>query len=160
MLWIERELCAGCGRCVEACDVQGAISLVEDKALIDPSKCVSCGRCLEVCPRGAIQDAAAVEQPQQIFPVAVYPNEVPAGRQDTLARALSQTAQAPQRVPAAPKAQRWMAVASTAFGAAATLGEALLNRWLEGSRGGSGRGSRAQGGRGHRRQRRKGLDGR
>ena len=45
--------CVGCGDCVRYC-AQKAISLNEDKAVIDPDKCVGCGECILICPNGAI----------------------------------------------------------------------------------------------------------
>jgi len=46
--------CIGCEKCVRACPF-GAISMVGDKALIDPGRCTNCRKCLAVCPTGAIR---------------------------------------------------------------------------------------------------------
>ncbi len=46
--------CIGCGECVSHC-AQGALSLVDEKAVIDPDKCIGCGECILVCPNEAIQ---------------------------------------------------------------------------------------------------------
>jgi aryl-alcohol dehydrogenase-like predicted oxidoreductase len=46
--------CEGCGRCAERCG-QGAMSLVDGKAVADGSKCVLCGYCGSVCPQFAIK---------------------------------------------------------------------------------------------------------
>lgn len=51
---VKRKKCEGCGECVEYC-AQQAISLVDEKARIDPKKCVGCGECIIVCPNQAIQ---------------------------------------------------------------------------------------------------------
>jgi len=56
---VERQLivydrCTGCGLCVEECD-QGALSLVDDKAVVDESKCILCGYCAAVCPEYVIR---------------------------------------------------------------------------------------------------------
>lgn len=51
---IDSSLCAGCGLCTEAC-AQGAISIGNEGALIDPGKCDLCGKCVNICPQGAIR---------------------------------------------------------------------------------------------------------
>ena len=55
----ERELivqdwCEGCGKCAERCS-QGAIRIVEGRAVPDMSKCVFCGYCARVCPQFCIK---------------------------------------------------------------------------------------------------------
>lgn len=46
--------CMGCGECADHCS-QGAISLFEEKAVIDDKKCIGCGECIIICPNSAIQ---------------------------------------------------------------------------------------------------------
>ena len=48
--------CLGCGLCVRTCE-HGAISLVNNLAVIDHEKCVNCGKCSEKCPVHAIKFA-------------------------------------------------------------------------------------------------------
>ncbi|GAB4339095.1 MAG: aldo/keto reductase [Candidatus Abyssubacteria bacterium] len=48
-LIIYHRICQGCGSCVERCD-QGALSIVDEKAVVDESKCILCGYCAEECP--------------------------------------------------------------------------------------------------------------
>jgi ferredoxin len=45
--------CSGCATCVDFCPVQ-AISIVNDKCLIDSGKCIGCGQCELHCPEEAI----------------------------------------------------------------------------------------------------------
>ena len=49
-----KDMCAGCGACVESCSKK-AIRLIDDiqayNAVIDEDKCVDCGRCSKICPK-------------------------------------------------------------------------------------------------------------
>ncbi len=49
MLRVIRDLCRGCGLCVESCPQQ-AISIVSTTAHINQDRCNQCRLCLEVCP--------------------------------------------------------------------------------------------------------------
>lgn len=42
-------------KCQQACNF-GAISMMKDRAYIDPSKCKECGKCSQACPYNAIAD--------------------------------------------------------------------------------------------------------
>jgi uncharacterized Fe-S center protein len=46
--------CVGCGDCIARC-AHKAISMVKEKARINPEKCVGCGECVLVCPNRAIR---------------------------------------------------------------------------------------------------------
>ncbi|RJP23527.1 MAG: aldo/keto reductase [Candidatus Abyssobacteria bacterium SURF_5] len=48
-LKIYTHICQGCGSCVAHCD-QGALSLQDEKVVVDQSKCILCGYCAEECP--------------------------------------------------------------------------------------------------------------
>jgi heterodisulfide reductase subunit A len=59
---VDLEKCNGCGACVEACDHEGALTLVEMeadgekvmRAQVNPALCVGGGTCVAVCPENAI----------------------------------------------------------------------------------------------------------
>ncbi|MCR5665384.1 MAG: 4Fe-4S binding protein [Eubacterium sp.] len=44
--------CIGCGVCVKVCR-EGALSMVDQKVVIDERKCNKCGRCVKSCPTDA-----------------------------------------------------------------------------------------------------------
>ena len=54
MPWVKREMCTGCGTCVEECPA-GAMSLQDDTAVINEDECIRCGRCHDVCPEEAVR---------------------------------------------------------------------------------------------------------
>jgi heterodisulfide reductase subunit A len=47
------ELCTGCRECVEICP-EDAITIVDEKAVIDDLACTGCGMCIPICPENAI----------------------------------------------------------------------------------------------------------
>jgi ferredoxin len=51
--FIDKELCTGCGDCVEICPTS-AIQIINDKAQVDTDGCSECGICADECPVGAI----------------------------------------------------------------------------------------------------------
>ena len=52
---IDKELCNGCGLCIDACH-EGAIQMVDGKAqLVSDQYCDGLGNCLPACPTGAIE---------------------------------------------------------------------------------------------------------
>lgn len=45
--------CIGCKKCEKVCD-QGAVTVQNFKAAVDPEKCTGCNACIEACPQGTI----------------------------------------------------------------------------------------------------------
>jgi Fe-S-cluster-containing hydrogenase component 2 len=80
-LYINADLCTGCGACVEACPPQ-AIHLMAGKPVIRRELCTACGACVEACAIGAI---TVIDPPAQIWPADV---QVPA-----MARVVQNTSQ-------------------------------------------------------------------
>ena len=52
-LSVNSSSCKGCGKCVVVCNAD-AISLIDGKAVIDPTKCIKCGKCVSACPYDAV----------------------------------------------------------------------------------------------------------
>jgi ferredoxin len=50
---VDRELCTGCGTCIDACPFE-AIKLVDEQAEIDGTICTECDACIGICPNEAI----------------------------------------------------------------------------------------------------------
>jgi NAD-dependent dihydropyrimidine dehydrogenase PreA subunit len=53
MVYVDENLCTGCGTCVDGCN-RGALSVQNCTAVIDEALCTSCGRCVDLCLTGAI----------------------------------------------------------------------------------------------------------
>ncbi len=53
MVYINEELCVGCGKCIQDC-VGHALKMENGKAKVKKS-CILCGHCVAVCPRNAVE---------------------------------------------------------------------------------------------------------
>ena len=61
LLEIDRELCIGCGACVDACAF-GALEMDDQEIAVVNDNCTACGACIDECPVEALHLPAA-EQP-------------------------------------------------------------------------------------------------
>ena len=52
MVKIKTEVCTGCGGCIDLCPAI-AISMVNDKAVVNNDICTECEICVKVCPVNA-----------------------------------------------------------------------------------------------------------
>ena len=59
-------LCAGCGRCAEACPHGAHIS---SPHAIDRSRCRLCGKCVDACWRGALEICGRDYTPEELLPL-------------------------------------------------------------------------------------------
>jgi electron transport complex protein RnfB len=50
---VDAGTCLGCGDCVDRCQF-GALSVPDDRCVVDDVRCVGCGLCATVCPSGAL----------------------------------------------------------------------------------------------------------
>lgn len=53
MVKVKAEECVGCETCVPVCPVE-AITMADEKAIIDQETCTACGTCIGECPVEAI----------------------------------------------------------------------------------------------------------
>jgi electron transfer flavoprotein alpha subunit len=52
---VDRDLCTGCGDCIDACPTQ-TLEIVGDKAEVVNEDCIDCLACIDTCPEGAIEE--------------------------------------------------------------------------------------------------------
>ena len=78
MRYIDPDHCNGCGACIDVCPDQ-AISLFDNRAVIDESLCQDCGICEEACPQDAIMPLVVVDTaPVQAQNTAIEPHRAAA----------------------------------------------------------------------------------
>ncbi len=51
---VDRNLCTGCGQCVDTCPVEALSLGADDIVVADADLCVDCGQCIDVCPVEAL----------------------------------------------------------------------------------------------------------
>jgi len=73
MFKVDEKRCVGCEVCVEFCPRE-AISMIDNKAVIDGNKCVDCGRCAQACPRRAIFPGVPSQQSVSLNQGQMFPD--------------------------------------------------------------------------------------
>ena len=59
--------CIGCKKCEKTCP-QGAITVVDNLAVVDYDKCTGCGACAAACPTGCLHEVLFPNLPEDINP--------------------------------------------------------------------------------------------
>ncbi|MCB2228451.1 MAG: electron transfer flavoprotein subunit alpha [Desulfarculaceae bacterium] len=89
---IDKELCTGCGSCVDVCPFE-ALELIDDKAQVNDA-CTLCGACADECPEGAITvpevERAADERAASAKGVWVYAEQRGGAMPEVVAELLGQ----------------------------------------------------------------------
>ncbi|MBP7563957.1 MAG: 4Fe-4S binding protein [Candidatus Cloacimonetes bacterium] len=55
-VYVQKSKCVSCQDCVKTCPVN-AVSIVQNKAVIDTEKCINCNLCVKACTYQAIKVA-------------------------------------------------------------------------------------------------------
>ena len=63
----EPESCEGCGICVERCQME-ALTLKDDKVVLDLDHCIGCGLCVTTCPTGSLTLVRKPDSGQRYVP--------------------------------------------------------------------------------------------
>ena len=166
MIMIDTDLCEGCGACVEVCP-EGAIYLVDGKAMVDGILCRDCQACIAACPTEAI---SLVGQGQETAPSLAEGSGAEAARMPAL-RPEPEIIRVRTQPPAAPLRRKVVPVLGAAFAWAGreiitrladyalySLDQRIAERQKPGmARSQSGNGTRgpAEGGKGRRRRHRR-----
>jgi len=147
MAWVDEDKCVGCGSCVDACPIPGAVVVVDDMASVEQEVCTDCGACVSACGQGAMMPGrpdTAGNRPTKIEAtgtrtIQLDPQEMEGPQQPTSGR--------PPRQGVAEGAPTWVRILGKVLGG-------LVHADLEGGNGGRGADG---GGRGQRMRR--GRDG-
>jgi NAD-dependent dihydropyrimidine dehydrogenase PreA subunit len=78
VITIDLARCNGCGACVQVCP-EGALYLVDDKAMVEAGLCRECESCMAACPMEAIAITAPEAAPAGVAVVQARPLEPASG---------------------------------------------------------------------------------
>lgn len=74
---VDNDKCDGCQLCLAECEYRGALTIVDEKATVNPAICVGCGACVAVCPPRAINIAGWTLDQFDAMIDAITAEEVP-----------------------------------------------------------------------------------
>ena len=83
MLFVNTQICNGCGKCIEACPIS-AISMQHNLAFIDQDICQGCAACVDACPQGAILSGERLTAPPEIIRLPAVSAQIEPGEQVSL----------------------------------------------------------------------------
>ena len=55
MPWVNKEMCTGCGLCVQVCPVKAIVLTDDGRASINDDLCIRCGSCHNACHQEAVR---------------------------------------------------------------------------------------------------------
>ena len=68
---VEKEICTGCGTCMERCQMCAVTMDADELADINLDRCIGCGLCVDACPEKAISLQLKSEDQQKVVPVSI-----------------------------------------------------------------------------------------
>lgn len=72
---LDREACTGCEVCLDRCQMD-ALTMVDDRAELNPDRCIGCGLCVSTCPSQALTLVRKPEADQPDVPANMYDSTV------------------------------------------------------------------------------------
>ena len=76
---VDVDACAGCGLCVDRCQMD-ALRLEEGAVALDGARCIGCGLCVPTCPTGALSLARKPDAAQPYVPRDIVDSTIRLGR--------------------------------------------------------------------------------
>jgi NAD-dependent dihydropyrimidine dehydrogenase PreA subunit len=116
---VDLSKCTGCGSCIGVC-AWGALSLADDRIVVDDQRCGECGACVQSCANGALELVI------EAIPVESAPCMVPPGIVELNARPVA----TPSSMPSEGRSSGgWLSVFGRTVGALASY---FIDRALDG----------------------------
>ena len=65
---IDQDRCTRCSACFESCTVQRAVTVENDRYVVNQKQCIGCGMCASVCPEKAVTLVSVAEPLAEVLP--------------------------------------------------------------------------------------------